>query len=832
MKPSVSWLDLKLGVRMLVKYPGLSLVGILGIAVSVAIGASVFSVLDVMFRRALPLDEGSRVIAIQNWNAALGQPDRRTLVHDLQTWRREIPAVREIGAYRMVDRNLITADGQAEPVRIAEMSASGFRVARVPPLLGRYLAEDDERKGAPPVVVIGYEVWRNRFAGDRSVIGRTVQLGSTRHTIVGVMPKGFAFPIHNRVWTPLRLDPADYRVGEAPPVDVFGRLAPGATMEQAQAQLATVGKRLAKADPATHEHVRPLAMPYTRAYFGGADLPWAYYLLQVLVAILLVVIAVNVAILVYARTASRAGEIAVRLALGARRGRVVGQLFAEALVLSAVAAAVGLGASRLALQQVDAFVSRLGEEEVPFWWNFRLSPATVLYVAGLAVLAAVIVGALPALKVTGRHIQPRLRQLGGGGMQMGRTWTALIVAQVAVAVTIVPLVAALGWNQFFRYGITGPGFPADELLSARVGMDRETPPSEQAEAYGRQFATRLADRQSELVRRLEAEPGVAAVTFTSHLPGDWLAQSGVQGTVQAEDARPAAERTPHEVRFLQVDPRLFEVFGVPVLAGRSLHAADLAGTTTAVVANRSFVEQVLGGGAAVGRRFRYTRTETDALPGGVKEGGWYQVVGVVNDFPAKKTVTGRGLPVLYHPVAPGRLNPVSLVVRMRGVTPEAFAGRLREITTAVDPALRLSRVQPLAQLHRQKMRTEGLATMAVVVVTLSVLLLAGSGIHALMSFSVVQRRREIGIRTALGGQPRRILESVFARALRQLSLGAVIGCVLGGALMWGQGFTAGLSAAVLLALAAIVLSVGLLAALGPARRGLRIEPTEALRADA
>ncbi|CAN5345247.1 ABC transporter permease [soil metagenome] len=833
MSTGISWLDFKLGARMLVKYPGLTLVGSLGMAVAIAIGAGVFSVLSTIVDPTLPLDEGDRIVALQNLNAAAGDQDRRTHLHDLESWREELRAVADFSAYRMVDRNLVGPDGQAEPLRIAEMTASGFRVARVPPLLGRHLVEEDERPGAPPVVVIGHEVWQNRFDGDPEVIGATVKLGISTHTVVGVMPAGFAFPVNNRLWTPLRLDPSEYARGEAPPIDVFGRLAPGATLAQAQAQLTTLGQRMAAAHPETHQHIRPKVLPYARSFIDSPELMWTYYLAQLLVSMLLVVIAINVAILVYARTATRAGEIAVRLALGASRGRVVAQLFAEALVLSAVAAALGLLATGFVLQQVNAFLSRMGGEEVPFWWDFRLSSATLLYAAGLAVLAAVIMGVVPALKMTGRQLQANLRRLGGGtGMQMGRTWTVLIVAQVAVAVAILPLAVATGWNEFFRSGITGPGVAAEQLLSARIGMDRETPPSAEADAYRQEFASRFADRQAELVSRLEREPGVAAVTFASHVPGDWAWSSGAAGTIEVEDPRRAAEPARHHVSFVQADPGLFAVYDVPILMGRSFHSADLAGTATAVIGNRSFVQQVLGGGDALGRRFRYTRTEDGLEPGGVEMGGWYEIVGVVSDFPAKSTISGRGMVTLYHPVAPGRLDPVSLVVRLQGIAPESFAGRLREITMALDPTLRLSGVRGVAKLYRQRLRTERLMTWAIAMVTLSVLLLSAAGVHALMSFTVAQRRKEIGIRVALGAQPRRILGSILSRALRQLALGAAVGCLLAGALMFGEwGFAAERAAVLMLAIAAIVLSVGLLAALGPARRGLSIQPTEALRAE-
>ncbi|HKG94816.1 MAG TPA: ABC transporter permease, partial [Gemmatimonadaceae bacterium] len=335
-------LDLKLGLRMMAKSPGLTLVGVVGMAVAIAIGAVTFGIIHNFIGVTLPLDDGDRLVAIQNVDARRNVEGDGTHLHDLAVWRGALGAVEALGAYRTVARNVISRDARPDPMRVVEMTASGFRIARVQPLLGRYFDDAEERPGAPPVVVIGYDVWQHRFAGEPDVVGRTIQLGATAHTIVGVMPRGFAFPVNNRVWTPLRLDPAAFTPGDAPPVQVFGRLAPGASLDDAQAQLTTIGKRLAADHPESHEHVRPRVLPYASAFFDSPELTWALYVVQAMVSMILVVIGTNVATLVYARTASRMGEIAVRTALGASRRRIVAQLFMEALVLSAAAAAVGL----------------------------------------------------------------------------------------------------------------------------------------------------------------------------------------------------------------------------------------------------------------------------------------------------------------------------------------------------------------------------------------------------------------------------------------------------------------------------------------------------------
>ncbi|HEX2187695.1 MAG TPA: ABC transporter permease, partial [Longimicrobiaceae bacterium] len=735
--------------------------------------------------------------------------------------------VEELGAFRTLERNLIAGGGGGEPVEVAEISAAGFRVARVPPLLGRPLVDADERADAPPVVVLGHDLWRTRFGSDPGVVGRAVRLGNTVHTVVGVMPEGFAFPMNHRAWTPLRADPAAYERRQGPGITVFGRLAPGASLADARAEMEAIGRRTAAAFPDTHARLRPLVLPYTALFMDGTP-RWALHVAQLLVSLLLVVICVNVAVLVYARTATRQGEIAVRSALGASRRRIVAQLFTEALVLSAAAAAVGLLAARLVLAQVDAFIARELAHfgGVPFWMEFGLSRGAVLYVAGLAVLGAAIVGVVPALQATGRPVQASLRGLGGGtGMQMGRTWTVLIVAQVAFAVAVLPGAVFTAWESL-RYGTSDPGPSTENVLTAELVMDREDPPSAAADAYAREWDARYAALQGELARRLEAEPGVAAATFASSAPGQ-----EPEARVEVEGAPSLAEPAASAVRSGRVAANFFEALGVPVLTGRGLRPEDAGAASTAVVVNRAFVEERLGGGNALGRRVRFLeRGEGERA----EPGPWHEVVGVVDDFPAHATEPGAVRARVYHPLAPGGAGPVLLAVRVRGVAPEAYAGRLREVATALDPALHLRETRTLDDLLRQEQGAMRLTALAVALVTLSVLLLSAGGIYALMSFTVARRRREIGIQAALGADPRRILGSVFSRALGQLGLGVAVGLAVAGLLeaLSGGEILGGRGLVLLPVVAALMVAVGLLAALGPARRGLRIQPSEALRADA
>ena len=850
-----SIMDFKLGVRMLMKYPGLTLAGVLAMSVAIAIGAGTFTFFYAYMNPPLPLDEGDRIVGIENWDAEGNRREERTL-HDFVTWRDELKSIEDVGAYREIRRNVLTEDGVAERVRVAELTASGFRLARVSPLAGRAFVDDDERKGAPHVIVIGADVWRTRFASDPDVLGKTVRLGNTVHTIVGIMPDGFAFPVYHSFWIPLQANPDDYKRRQGPVVNVFGRLAPGVSAESAQAELSTIGLRAAAAFPETNTHLRPRLAPYPSLWFGDDMVVWYLHLAQFLITMLLVVVCVNVASLVYARTAMRHGEIVVRSALGGSRRRIVVQLFVEALVLSSISAAIGLAVADRALIFTRSFMEQFGG--VPFWMGHGISLGAVIYAGGFAVLGAAIVGAVPALKATGRRLEPGLRQLSGAtGLRLGKTWTTLIVSQVALVVAVMPATMSTGW-QAIRYRAFDAAMRADEYLTARLSMDTDTPATADADAYQREFATRFGQRMAEVVRQLEAEATVAGVAFTSSLPGN-------EPTTRIEAE--GVTSPPAPIRFAMVSPEFFDVFQIPILAGRPFAASDLHTTaaralratvptvsgriqeavvpgnsagglgvrSSAVIVNRTFAQRVFGGSSlapvaansVLGRRIKYVGAPS-------QPDAWYEIVGVVPDFPAGGTELTSVDARLYHAVTFAEIYPASIVARVRGTSPANLTARLRDIATAADPALQLAAVMPLDSVYREGQQVVRLAAIAFGIVTLSVLLLAAAGIYALMSFTIAQRQREIGVRVALGANPRRLLAGIFSRTLLQVTAGVVVGFVLSLGLFEDFSNTRVTSThglMVMSAVAIVMLAVGLLSALGPARRGLRIDPTEALKAE-
>ena len=523
----------------------------------------------------------------------------------------------------------------------------------------------------------------------------------------------------------------------------------------------------------------------------------------------------NIAILNYARTVTRQQEFAARHALGGSRARIVWQLFIEALVLTAAAAGVALLILRVVSVVVAGRLQNIPGGP-PFWMTFGVSYRTLLFVAGLALAGAAVSGLVPALQATGR-----LARLGAGALagrtsvRLGATWTTLVIAQVAFSVGVLPLAAELAWGTL-RTGVVGPGFAAEEFATARVALE------------GDDRFVLFGNRQRELTRRLLADPGILGVAAALRPPGE---EPWVFVDIEGRDVPTEVlnGRLPGFLaRFNQVDTAFFDLYQVPGLAGRRFDEGDVAAEADAVIVNRNFAETIAPGGNALGRRFRYVRATDSEWLHGPEADRWYEVVGVVGNLPV--TTDAR---VAYHAAAPGQIHPAHLQLRLRG-GPAGLAERLRDVAASVDPTLHVDEVRTLAEIYREHRFGDNLGAITIGAVTGSVLLLSAAGLYALMAFTVAQRRREIGIRSALGAQPGHLVAAVFRRAFWQIGAGSAAGMLaayLAGRYVPIEQIGGLPIPGILPGAAAFMLLVGVLASLGPARRGLRIDPTEALRSE-
>ena len=608
------------------------------------------------------------------------------------------------------------------------------------------------------------------------------------------------------------------------PVRIIGRLADGISTEQAQAELSAKRLPLFANEPATRAQLRPEVVPFGLLYLGlpagGLSALPEFRYAQALMFVLMLVACGNVAMLVFARTATRMREIAIRTALGASRGRIVAQIFVETLLLAVIAAGVGVLLFNWALGHVN--LARLaGESALPYWLSLGLTRGTVLNALAFAAVSATVAGVLPAILITGRGISQNIR--GGARVRFGRLSGALVVADIAVSVAAVGMAFAVsGHATDLQAANRATGIPASEYLAVEFRLPQDDAAPDRSRAQ-------LAAAQRELVAALEREPGVRRVAV-----GDALPRMEHRSRPYEIDG---VERPPDAslrwVRVARVDVDFFRALGTPISSGRDFRRVDVADGGRVAIVNTAFVQRVLDGRDPIGRRVRFP-TQSNAGPSDAS--AWYEIVGVVGPLGVNVLNADRGEAV-YLPAALGTINPMQLAVHT-AVPPASLTGRVRELATAVDPDLVMGKASALSEVRQGDWYlVMGLAAGLIVLVGV-LIALATSGLYAMLSLSVSERTREIGIRSALGASRRGLLMAILRRSLVQIALGAAIGLPIAARsvfeLTGSQHGGAGALQSTVVGLGlsvGIVLFVALSSCLMPTRRILAIQATEAMRAD-
>jgi putative ABC transport system permease protein len=815
---AVSWLDWKLGARMLLKHPALTIIGGLSLAAAIAIGVVGIEVAGELLYKRLPFDEGSRVVRLETLDTAASRLEPRVL-HDFAIWRRSLKTVAELGATRVSERNVLTGEGRVESLRVAEITASAFPLTRLAPQLGRPLQPTDEMPGAEPVVVLGYDVWQRQFLHDPAIIGRVVTVGRTARTVVGVMPPRFGFPRNQQMWVPLPVQDAAPR--EGPAVQVFGRLADGASWQDAASELDVVSARLAADQPTTHAQLRTRV----RAFAGrtpGEPLRLEDLAVHAIVLLLLGAVSANVATLIFARTAMRESEMVVRHALGASRARVIAQIVTESLVLTLSAALLGLVVAQTTVRYAWARATLITGEDLPFWVDLRLEPATIAYALLLALVAAALIGLLPALKATGGSVLRGLQGITstGGTMKFGGIWSFIVGAQVACTLLFVPAAVGIYTNSLHNES-REPAFPTERYLTLRLKMDNEALAGERGVPDDGQIAARRARAYEELAGRLREEPGVTHVTHGDRLPT--MAPEWVAVEMEQDAAPPARLPGNYEGGFAMaaVGAGYHDAFGARILAGRALHAIDAGAPNGPVVVNEAFMRVV--GKNPVGAHVRTLQRGSER-----ELGPWHEIVGVISDLEMLFPADWGGAAYIYRAASAAELDPVVVAVRVAG-NAAPLAPRVAALARQLDAGLQLRDIVTLEEIVAQQHAPAVIGSIVFGSILVGAVVFSAAGLYALMAVAVARRTREIGIRLALGANPRHVLGSVFARAGRQLGGGIIAGNSLILLLAWrADSLTAELLVSSVIT-SVIMAAVGVLACAAPARRALRVQPTEALR---
>ena len=818
--------DFQLAIRLLAKDRRFTLAAVIALGLGIGVTTSVFALVNAAMIRDVPFDEPDRLVGVRTRDAR-GE-ERGVSYADFRDWRDSATAFDGLSAEAGGDMNVSEEVRPPERFRGAYVSGNTFSLLRTAAIIGRDFVAEDDRPGAPAVVLLGYRVWRDRFGADPAVIGRSVRVNDVPATVIGVMPSGFRYPFSAEVWQPLSLLPG----AENPPRDartlgVLGRLRHDVDLSQASAELTTIAARLARDYAATNTgitaHVRRLKdqrppMPTAMLWALGSA-----------VGFVLLIAYANLANLLLARAVHRTRDVAIRISLGATRWRIIRQLLIECLLLALVGGMLGFilsiyGVNEMA-QAFDAIEPGVARGTTrPYWVD--LSPNGLLYVfvVVLCCVSALSFGLLPAWHIAKTDAYDTLKDSGrsAGGVRP-RRWTSLILT-AEIALTLMLLVSAgLLWRSFITQYRADAVIDTTDLVSMRLAL----PP---------QYYRTPEDRRrflAQLDERLASVTAFRSVTMASHAP---LEPFGATREMLVEGGARAPDEKAPVVSFVLAGSRYFAAVKLPLVRGRDFTDADARPGSEGVVVDQQIAARFFPNEDPIGRRVRFRAAPPSerATPASLAEPGpWFTIVGVA------QTVPQYGPAQLIRPVAyvPLRSEPAPdgrAIVLVRGPL-TATAAALREEVRAIDARLPLFAIETMDMAlarSRFPVRVVGtwFATLALVA-----LLLAAVGLYALTAHGVAQRVHEIGVRLALGAEAREVVWLFVRRMIVQLVGGVSLG--LAGALSVGQlmqAFLRGTSPRDPLTVAivtALLVVVAVLATLLPARRAARVDPVVALRGE-
>ncbi|HKP13610.1 MAG TPA: ABC transporter permease [Blastocatellia bacterium] len=798
------WQDLRYGARMLTRNPGFTVVAILALTLGIGATTAIFSVVNSVLLKPLPFPESEQLVYL--WETHPQIKEMSISYPNYQDWHAQNEVFDNLGVYRRQSYNL-TGSGEPERLTGGMMSADLFAGLRVNPLRGRVFSEDEDKPGATPVVVLSYALWQRRFGGDPNILDQQLTLNDRSYTVIGVMPPDFQFPSRVELWVPVgqsAKDPGWDSRGNHPGLYGIARLKPGATVEQARANMESVAANLEKQYPDSNTGNRIAVTPALEVFVG--DVRPALRVLLGVVALVLLIACANVANLLLARSTTRQKEMAIRTAMGASRRRIVRQLLTESVLLSAVGGALGLLLASWGVRLIIA----ISPNSIPRAKEIGVDNRVLVFAIVVAALTGILFGLVPALQASKPDLNETLKDAGRGST--GRRHVlrnVLVVAEVMMTVMLL-VGAGLMVRSFYRLQQVDPGFNADNLLTFGVTL----PPQKYKEAAQQiGFFEQLADR-------LRTLPNVEAVGISSGLP---LGNNGWQ-TSFVVDGQPPPEpgRTPL-TEAAAASPEYFRALGITLLKGRNFTDADTKDVPRVALVDEEFAKRYFDGDA-IGKRIR---------PGGNDpRNPLVEIVGVVRRVKMEGLKQDSDRVQSYYPFR--QLPSTNMRVSVKTVgDPMAIASAAREQVLAIDPNQPIANLDSMQELRAQSIAPERLNLILFACFAAVALVLATVGIYGVMSYSVTQRTHEIGIRMALGAQPRNVLGMVVRQGM--LLTAAGLGLGVGGALLATQLMASllfGVSATdplTFLAIPLLLAGVALGACFIPARRATKVDPMIALR---
>jgi putative ABC transport system permease protein len=805
--------DLFFALRMIATHRWFSAAVIVTLALGIGVNTTVFTLVNTVLFKPVPVPGGERLVTINGQN--LTKPDSRFGVShpDFQEFRAQQQSFESIEAIAGGQGTISDQGNPPEQFNLARVSVGLFEMLHLKPVVGQGFAPAHGKPGTEPVILLGYGIWKNRYANDPNIVGRVVRVNGVPTTIIGVMPEGFKFPSREDGWRPLVPD-AEMEKRTNRPLQMFGVLKPGTSIAAAGADLAVVARRLSNEFSDANKDIGVIVRTFHETFNGG-PIRVVFLAMQGAVVFVLLIACANVANLMLSRAIARRREIAVRAAVGASRGQIIRQLLVESVLLSVLGGVLGLGLAAAGVHAFDVATQDVGK---PYWLEFTMDYRVFGYFAVICVVSGLLFGLAPALRASRVDLNEALKEgtLAAGSHSGGKLTAVLVVLQFALTVVLLTG-AGLMVRSFFTVQTMNDFVPVERIFTSRVGL----PEGKEQRYAKREDRLRFYE---DLATRLAALPGVTHVAVASDLPGLGAGTRDIEFEGKPVDAT----ATPPRASTLVTTPSYLATINQAVVMGRGFLETDGETGKEAALVTREFAKKYWSGQAeVVGQRFRVLMGKDR------KPGPWIAVVGVVSDI-VQRGDDADAPPIMYLPQRQEARGGMAMLVRTSG-DPATLAQPVRATIAALDPDLPLFDVRTLSEaINRGFWHLKVFGTLFLAFAGIA-LLMASIGLYAVVAQSTARRTREIGIRMALGSTAGGIVRLVLGRGLTQLAIGLVLGIAGAyGATRFLQKILFRVSPqdpVVFVAVTVLLVAIGVVACLIPARRAARIEPTQALRSE-
>ena len=801
--------DLRYGLRMLMRSPGFTIVAVLALALGIGANSAIFSVVNTLLLRPLPYKSPDALMMVWEDATQQGFPFNTPSPANFLDWREQNTVFEGMAAMAQKSFNL-TGAGEPERFDGRRVSANLFSLLGVAPQLGRSFVPEEDKPGSR-VVILSHGMWQRRFGADPAIIGRPLSLNGESYTVVGVMPEFINMPSlegwHDELWVPIAFESEEAAGRGNHYLEVIARLKPGVTRTQAQAEMDTIAARLQQQYPDYNTGIG-IRLKSLHEQLVGNIKPALLVLLGAVGFVLLISCA-NVANLLLARAAVRQKEIALRLALGASRSRLTRQFLTESVLLAAMGGAGGLLLSFIGLKVLRTFIP----ESVSNGQAITMDAKVLIFTALVSLVTGLIFGLAPATQASNFNLNDTLKEGGresGAGSRGNRIRGLLVVSEVAVSFLLL-IGAGLLITSFLNLRKLDPGYRAENLLTAKIQLSELKYPD----------TARRIPFFDELSRRVQALPGVESAAVASNLPLTYNGDSmpiGVEGI-----ADPPPGQAP-DVVFRTVSPGYFQTMGIALLQGRDFTPEDRSDTVRGVVIGEKTARHYWPGENPIGKRLKPGSTTSD--------GPWREVIGVVKDVRQNDFVAEPKMQMYFSYRQVVTLVPNALVVRTK-VDPLSLGSAIRNAVWSIDKDQPVSNIRSMEEIVSTSVARQRFSTMLLGVFAALALVLAAVGIYGVMSYSVAQRTREIGIRMALGAQRSDVLKMTVKQGLQLVGIGVALGLAAAfvltrvmASLLFGVSATDPIT---FISISAILILVAVLASYIPALRAMKVDPMVALR---